>query len=159
MTDLRNSLPAGVNNADMNASGERCVPIANYGNPSDPTILDRIFKAWGVAEEYLIHPVRPGVEPVPPITDVSGPSYMLRFADGKWRYAIFAGLQAPPWTYCSWESWEGPTGEAALLRMRLRNAVRAHKRLESLLLDRTMRVSELRQKLAEVMRAFDKEGR
>lgn len=158
MTDVRDNLPAGVNNVDMDASGARRVPVANYGNPRDPTILDRIFKAWGVTGEHLIRGTGPIGQGVPPITNDFGPAYMLRFADGKWRYALFSGVNGPPWTYCPWEGWEAPTGRAAYLVMTLGSAVKAQEQLEFQLTVQAQRVEELRAELAAEMKQTEQRG-
>lgn len=111
--------PPGLNDVDMNERGERSGPLANYGTEFDKPnlLLKRVFDAWEVKEAYLVNGYQSYDGPcTPKITSESGPAYMLRFGDGKWRFARFAGLNGPPWSYCPADGFEGKTGREAWLR-------------------------------------------
>jgi hypothetical protein len=120
VTDVRKTLPKGVNDVDMNERGERRGSLAGYGNPYEQQSVYAAMRAWGVQKWWLInHRATVTVNGLPRISNDGGPRYMLLFPDGKWRYATFGGLNGPPWFYCPWEGWEAPNGETAHLQMLL----------------------------------------
>lgn len=120
MSDVRKTLPKGVNDADMNERGERRGAMANYGDPYDQKTVYAIFRAWGVKKWWLVNHTGSWLrDGVPTVSNEGGPAYMLLFADGKWRYAKFGGVNGPPWTYCPWEGWEAPNGQTAYLQWKL----------------------------------------
>lgn len=119
-TDIRKTLPKGVNDADMNERGERRGSMAGYGNPFDQKTVYTILREWGVRTRWLInHTGLVTNDGVPTISTSGGPEYMLLFPDGQWRYARFGGMNGPPWFYCPWQGWASPNGETAYLHMRL----------------------------------------
>lgn len=118
MTDVRKSLPKGLNAVDMDCRGERRISVVSYGNPFEQRTIDAMLKAWGVTKKWLVNPT--GLQSndgVPTIATYGGPEYMLLYGDGKWRYAKFGGCNGPPWSYAPFEAYDGPNGETAYCRM------------------------------------------
>lgn len=145
-SDVRNNLPQGMNHVDMDSRGDRNGAMTDYGyygGENQNSVLDRIFAVWGVTDAYLINPAFNEV--MPKISTDGGPCFMLKFGDGKWRYASFHGLNGPPWYRCSYEpAYEAPTGAIANFKRRIEQktqhveSVKAH-------------LQQLEQELAELV--------
>lgn len=159
-TDIRKTLPEGVNAVDMNDRGERSGPVDIYGNAYEARSCYAAMRAWGVVAHHLLNPVPeykqwPGMteeQKTPNPTREGGPTFMLKFADGKWRYASFRGISGPPWFRVAWEGVEAPNGEAAYLMQQLESAVERRKNLEAEVAAQANRVAELKAQLAEAMK-------
>lgn len=120
-------MPDGLNDVDANvyeggSQGQRSCFLSDYGWPmkgpvGDDKVLRLIFKAWGVGDAYDIDLADGGRSRE--ITNCSSRHYMLRFADGLWRFASFGGLNGAPMGHCELEGWPGKTGQEAHVRMLL----------------------------------------
>lgn len=149
MADIRKTLPKGVNDVDMNESGQRSGPLDAYGDPYKLSTVYAILKAWGVVKVWLVNHtdsvLRDGF-PTP--TREGGPVFMALFPDGKWRYARFGGINGPPWSYCPWGGWEAPNGQAAYLTMVLEIAREKKANLENAVAVVATEVAEITMKLS-----------
>lgn len=143
MSDVRKTLPAGMNAEDMKEDGSRWIMLQHVGPDSIATVM-QIMRAWNVKKWWLINKVATTVgDGVPKLTNDSGPEYMLLFADGKWRYASFGGINGPPCASCRWEGHEAPNGESAY-RLRLLERKIQHR------VDAEAKVAQLANEIAEM---------
>ncbi len=151
--DVRQSLPPGMNAEDMKEDGKRSGPLDIYGKDNAQSSVYKAFKAWNVQEHYLVNPTGMSInDGIPTITREGGPSYVLLFADKKWRYASFGGINGPPWFSCKWDGVEAPNGLAAWLMMKIeaKKGIRAN--LENEVKIATTELLALEAALAEAMR-------
>lgn len=156
--DIRKALPKGLNDVDMNDRGERSGPVEIYGNAYEARSCYNAMKAWGVVAHHLLNPrpewtqAKTELDRTPNPSKEGGPTFMLKFADGKWRYASFRGINGPPWFRVAWEGVEAPNGEAAHLMQQLESAIERRKNLENEVAQQANRVAELKAQLAEAMK-------
>jgi hypothetical protein len=99
----------------MSWDGHRWAMLDSYGS-LDPKRIDMTIgaclAAWGVVEKFDIDKYK---NQKAAVGYASHRSFMLKFRDGKWRYAGFGGSAGPPCASCQWEGYEGKTGEHAYL--------------------------------------------
>lgn len=111
-------LAAGLNGEDMQWDGRRSCFISSYGSLNEKgctTAIKNIWKAWGVTDSFDIDVYTNG-KPAACYSD-SSRRFMMKFADGKWRYGSFGGINGAPMGSCWTEPFEGETGEVAYLEM------------------------------------------
>lgn len=104
---------AGLNETDVEWDGSRFCLLEHYGRFDGddywwPTIA-QVIKAWGVIAYHEID------NPPRKVSRDTSRRLMGKFADGKWRYMSFGGVNGPPCGHCDFEGFDEPTGLAAWL--------------------------------------------
>lgn len=154
ITDVRKTLPKGMNAEDMKEDGSRWVMMHCYGNPFEQATVVKIFAAWNVLKWWLINKTSSSLyDGVPKISNDGGPRYMLLFADGFWRYASFGGLNGPPCASCFAKGIEAPNGMSAYLLDVLEGTIANRVRHEEEVKRLGDEIANLKETIAQAMKA------
>ena len=145
--DARQHLHKEMNATDMNERGDRWCLMRSYGEyytNGGKGCVRRILAAWDVVDQHLIEDGE--------VTNDTGPTYMLRFRDGKWRYAYFGGINGSPCASCRYHGFEAPNGKAARIMDLLEMAINRRIRIENDLKIAQDKVAGLKEELSAAMR-------